>query len=83
MKCYPQVKVRYTFQCDPGYIGHPSGDCTTNGDWSYTGNCTVVTCPTPPTLSADVMSDIVTQQSYKWNDTFTYKLVLGVLVENF
>lgn len=45
-----------TLQCGEHYIGHPTASCSSDGQWSYSGDCSPVGCgaPSHPDPKADL-----------------------------
>jgi hypothetical protein len=51
-------------QCDVGYIGTPSPiECTSNGDWTSSSGCDIVSCPIPSAIGYIISAGTLTYGS--------------------
>ncbi|TWW59473.1 Nucleolar protein 11-like [Takifugu flavidus] len=62
-----------TYQCLPPYVlfGDAKAECTSNGNWTKTPECRVVSCPPPENIERGYMSSNA-KRTYDYTETIKY-----------
>lgn len=76
-----QVNSTYDVNCITGYVGNVSVSCDNSGKWTYNGNCSVISCPTPDYVPLSNVSSVA--YSLVWNDTVSYRYVSSGYLNSF
>ena len=73
------VDTSYLVTCDKGYTGIITAYCNNSGIWNITGSCLIRNCPSVSTIPYSI-NNYNSTVKYSWNDTFTYRYIIFIVL---
>jgi len=72
-----RVAMKVKYDCDNGYAGSPSAICGKDGNYTVTGECEQVVCPSPPVVHHATLPSDTANRTWTEGDWARYQCDFG------